>query len=44
MSLQRRQFLTGAAAAAGAASLGFPAIVKSQQTIKLKSAIDVEFG
>jgi len=37
MSVQRRKFLTGAAAAAGAASLGFPAIVKSQQAIKWKA-------
>jgi len=37
MSVQRRKFLTGAAAAAGAASLGFPAIVKSQQPIKWKA-------
>ena len=36
MSNQRRKFLTGAAVA-GAASLGFPAIVKSQQTIKWKA-------
>ncbi len=37
MSVQRRKFLTGAAAAAGAASLGFPAIVKSQQAIRWKA-------
>ena len=37
MSVERRKFLTGAAAAAGAASLGFPAIVKSQQAIKWKA-------
>jgi TRAP-type mannitol/chloroaromatic compound transport system substrate-binding protein len=37
MSIQRRKFLTGAAAAAGAASLGFPTIVKSQQAIKWKA-------
>jgi TRAP-type mannitol/chloroaromatic compound transport system substrate-binding protein len=32
----RRKFLTGAAAATGAATLGFPAIVKSQAPIVLK--------
>jgi len=37
MSIQRRKFLTGAAATVGAATLGFPAIVKSQQTIKWKA-------
>ena len=35
MSVQRRKFLTGAAAAAGVA--GFPAIVKAQQPIKWKA-------
>ena len=37
MSVQRRKFLTGAAATVGAATLGFPAIVKSQQAIKWKA-------
>src|ERR1700747_2848524 len=32
----RRKFLTGAAAAAGAATLGFPAIVKAQGPISMR--------